>query len=183
MNDVFQDRKARMLTLFIVGWALFISAAALLGNIDNYDPALSLGVIFFGFILFMVSGFCWILASLLNFKTKYPRKPAAPKEDKKEIEEKPIVEKPTVVYKPVIIEKEVPVEPPKTEEKPLEIPEEELKDYFVASRDLDKYHIHSCKWVKIIKPENRVYFKNKEQARSSGYKKCKTCTKKINNSD
>ena len=116
------------------------------------------------------SGFCWISAMVLIIKIKRPKR-----------QMKEVPSEPEIIEKPVIIEKKVIVEVPKIVEKKPEpnLPEGKVEDYFVASKDLDKYHLYNCKWVKIIKPENRVYFKTKDQAKKAGYKICKTCKKKM----
>jgi len=40
---------------------------------------------------------------------------------------------------------------------------------FVGSKNSDKYHPLNCAWAKRIKPENRVCFKDAEDARNKGY--------------
>lgn len=48
-------------------------------------------------------------------------------------------------------------------------------DKYVGSVNSDKYHYPSCRWAKKIKPENRVWFKDKDDARRQGYVPCKVC--------
>jgi micrococcal nuclease len=49
-------------------------------------------------------------------------------------------------------------------------------DYqYVGSVNSDKYHYPSCRWAKKIKPENEIWFKDKEDARAHGYVPCKVC--------
>lgn len=55
-----------------------------------------------------------------------------------------------------------------------EIPKEQN---FVGSKNSNKYHLPSCRWVKRIKPENQVWFSSEEEAQSKGYKPCATCLK------
>lgn len=46
---------------------------------------------------------------------------------------------------------------------------------FVGSRESDKYHIPTCRWVSKIEDENLIYFKTEEEAESAGYSPCGTC--------
>jgi hypothetical protein len=48
-------------------------------------------------------------------------------------------------------------------------------DQYVGSINSDKYHYPSCRWAKKIKPENEIWFKDKEDARAHGYVPCKVC--------
>lgn len=46
---------------------------------------------------------------------------------------------------------------------------------FVGSKNSNKYHYCDCRWVKMIKPDNLVCFKNVEEAKEKCYIPCKTC--------
>jgi micrococcal nuclease len=46
---------------------------------------------------------------------------------------------------------------------------------FAASRESDKYHYPSCRWVEKILPENLICFGSVEEARAAGYEPCGTC--------
>ncbi len=48
----------------------------------------------------------------------------------------------------------------------------------VGSSEADKYHGLDCRFAKLIKEENRVYFKDEKEAKNKGYKGCKKCVKK-----
>ncbi len=48
---------------------------------------------------------------------------------------------------------------------------------FVGSKNSDKYHLPSCRWVKKIKEANQVWFSSTEEAASKGYKPCSQCLK------
>ena len=144
---------------FLFGWILFVITNLILGEVVDYEiPLLLIPLLYF-----IASGLCWCSAILLIHKPRVVHK--------KVIVEKKVKAEPVVVEKPVIIEKKVFIEAPK------EKLGEEIKDYFIGSKETGKYHIHSCKWTRGIKPENRIYFKNKEKAGNTGYKKCKTCMK------
>jgi len=47
---------------------------------------------------------------------------------------------------------------------------------FVASKTGVKYHSPKCDWAKRINKKNRVWLKDKAEARKKGYKKC-SCVK------
>lgn len=49
------------------------------------------------------------------------------------------------------------------------------KGKYVASKNSNKFHKKSCKYVKKIKKYNKITFKSKSQAKKSGYKPCKKC--------
>ncbi len=49
---------------------------------------------------------------------------------------------------------------------------------FVGSKNSNKYHYPTCRWVKRIKPANRVCFKNAEEARQRGYVPASCISKK-----
>lgn len=49
------------------------------------------------------------------------------------------------------------------------------KGKYVASKNSNKYHKKSCKYVKKIKSKNKITFKSKSQAKKCGYKPCKKC--------
>jgi len=59
------------------------------------------------------------------------------------------------------------VEPVKAVEKPLA--------RLVGSSEADKFHKLDCRFAKLIKPENRVYFRDQGEAKNKGYKGCKKC--------
>lgn len=44
-----------------------------------------------------------------------------------------------------------------------------------ASSKSDVYHAAGCKYVKRIKPENLITFKNRKEAEAAGYRACKVC--------
>lgn len=46
---------------------------------------------------------------------------------------------------------------------------------YVGSKNSDKYHLSTCKWVKNIKPSNKITFNSESQARTRGYTGCSTC--------
>jgi hypothetical protein len=53
---------------------------------------------------------------------------------------------------------------------------QENKEYqLIGSENSDKYHLPSCTWAKKIKPENRVCFESKEEARKQGYEPAGCC--------
>lgn len=45
----------------------------------------------------------------------------------------------------------------------------------VGSTTSNKYHLPSCRYATKIRPENRAYFANEEEAKRKGYNPCKTC--------
>ncbi len=45
----------------------------------------------------------------------------------------------------------------------------------VGSTSSNKYHRPDCRFAVKIKPENRIYFANAEEAERQGYQPCKTC--------
>ncbi|HHW39933.1 MAG TPA: hypothetical protein GXX19_02045 [Syntrophomonadaceae bacterium] len=47
---------------------------------------------------------------------------------------------------------------------------------FVGSIHSNKYHYPTCEWAQKIKPENRIWFKDKADARAQGYVPCKVCS-------
>lgn len=49
---------------------------------------------------------------------------------------------------------------------------------FVGSKNSDKYHLPGCQWVKRIKPENMVCFKDEQEAEKKGYVPASCCVKK-----
>jgi hypothetical protein len=48
---------------------------------------------------------------------------------------------------------------------------------YVGAKNSNKYHDPNCKWVKMIYPNNRIYFKSAEEAKAKGYRPCPTCIK------
>ncbi|MFA6383058.1 MAG: Ada metal-binding domain-containing protein [Parcubacteria group bacterium] len=48
---------------------------------------------------------------------------------------------------------------------------------FVGSKNSNKYHLPTCHFAKLIKPENLVCFKSAEDAQSRGYQPDKNCVK------
>lgn len=46
---------------------------------------------------------------------------------------------------------------------------------YVGSKESDKYHYPSCKWVEKILPENKIWFDSEKDARAVGYSPCGTC--------
>jgi len=49
------------------------------------------------------------------------------------------------------------------------------EDRYVASRNSNIFHYTWCSHAKSIKPENRIYFKTRDDAINSGRRPCKTC--------
>ena len=54
-------------------------------------------------------------------------------------------------------------------------PVKKVEARLVGSSEADKFHSLDCRFAKLIKPENRVYFKDEKEAKSKGYKRCKKC--------
>ena len=48
---------------------------------------------------------------------------------------------------------------------------------FVGSKNSNKYHLPTCHFAKLIKPENLVCFKSAEDAVARGYQPDKSCVK------
>jgi len=48
---------------------------------------------------------------------------------------------------------------------------------FVGSKNSNKYHLPTCHFAKLIKPENLVCFKSAEDAAARGYQPDKSCVK------
>ncbi|MFA6194046.1 MAG: hypothetical protein WC726_04255 [Parcubacteria group bacterium] len=48
---------------------------------------------------------------------------------------------------------------------------------FVASKNSNKYHLLTCRYVQNIKPENKICFSSKEEAESRGFQGAKCCIK------
>lgn len=48
---------------------------------------------------------------------------------------------------------------------------------YVGSKNSNKYHLPSCRYAKLIKPENVVCFKSVEEATTKGYQPDKGCIK------
>ncbi len=46
---------------------------------------------------------------------------------------------------------------------------------FVGSTQSDKYHTPGCRWAKKITDDNRIWFKDAEDAKNQGYTPCGTC--------
>lgn len=59
--------------------------------------------------------------------------------------------------------------------KTLDMAEEEPEGQLVASSTSKKYHRPDCRYAQKIKPENRVNFRNENEAKSQGYIPCKSC--------
>jgi hypothetical protein len=51
----------------------------------------------------------------------------------------------------------------------------EAPEKYVGSKTSNKYHLPGCKWVREIKPHNRLNFSSTEEARKQGYIPCPTC--------
>jgi len=51
----------------------------------------------------------------------------------------------------------------------------EPKPMFVGSKESDVYHYSNCRYVKMIKPENIIWFTSVEDAGAHGYRPCKIC--------
>lgn len=50
-----------------------------------------------------------------------------------------------------------------------------LEGAFVGSTTSNKYHRPDCRYAAKIRPENKVYFANEEEAKRQGYLPCKAC--------
>jgi hypothetical protein len=50
-----------------------------------------------------------------------------------------------------------------------------LEGMLVGSTTSNKYHRSGCRYAVKIRPENRIYFANEEEAKKQGYIPCKTC--------
>lgn len=48
---------------------------------------------------------------------------------------------------------------------------------YVGSKNSNKYHLPTCHFAKLIKPENLVCFKSAQDAQSKGYQPDKSCIK------
>ncbi len=46
---------------------------------------------------------------------------------------------------------------------------------YVGSVNDNKYHYFKCKWAKKIYQRDSIYFKDANQASTSGYRPCKAC--------
>lgn len=46
---------------------------------------------------------------------------------------------------------------------------------YIGNKKTKVYHKINCRYVKLIKNSNRVYFKTKLQAQKAGYRPCKVC--------
>ena len=46
---------------------------------------------------------------------------------------------------------------------------------YIGSKESNKYHYKTCRWVKNIKKENIVEFKTVKEAVDAGYEPCGTC--------
>ena len=49
------------------------------------------------------------------------------------------------------------------------------KGKYVGHKNSKKFHYPECKWAKKMKPENQVWFNNREEAVNKGYIPCKVC--------
>ena len=58
--------------------------------------------------------------------------------------------------------------PPAEEERPS-------SGMFLGSKKSDVYHYPNCRYRKMIKPENLIWFTSVEDARDQGYRPCKVC--------
>lgn len=47
--------------------------------------------------------------------------------------------------------------------------------YYIGNARSKKFHCSDCVWAQKISPENRVYFKTREEAIRQGYESCKVC--------
>ncbi|MHC1631792.1 MAG: Ada metal-binding domain-containing protein [Methanotrichaceae archaeon] len=52
---------------------------------------------------------------------------------------------------------------------------EDQKGLYVGSINSNKYHYPDCRYAQKIKPENRIWFADSEDARAQGYVPCKVC--------
>lgn len=58
---------------------------------------------------------------------------------------------------------------------PAKKPVKKVEARLVGSSESDKFHSLDCRFAKMIKKENRVYFIDEKEAKSKGYKGCKKC--------
>ena len=58
-----------------------------------------------------------------------------------------------------------------------QIPADNQKCAFIASKNSNKYHLASCQWAGRIKPENKICFSSAEEALKKGYQGAKCCIK------
>jgi len=47
--------------------------------------------------------------------------------------------------------------------------------YYVGNRRTGVFHRPGCRYVKMMNPENKVYFHSREEAIRKGYRPCKIC--------
>jgi len=66
-------------------------------------------------------------------------------------------------------------EEPEEEQPPPSKEETPSSGMFVGSKKSDVYHYPNCRYVKMIKPENIIWFTSVEDARNHGYRPCKVC--------
>lgn len=50
-----------------------------------------------------------------------------------------------------------------------------LANTYIGSAKSDKFHYPSCRYVRQIYDENKIYFGSREEALNSGYIPCKVC--------
>lgn len=46
---------------------------------------------------------------------------------------------------------------------------------FVGNKESKVFHLPTCRLVAKIKPENKVWFANRDEARKAGFTPCKIC--------
>lgn len=46
---------------------------------------------------------------------------------------------------------------------------------FVANKESKVFHLPTCRLVAKIKPENKVWYANRDEAQKAGYAPCKVC--------
>ena len=56
--------------------------------------------------------------------------------------------------------------------------ESDIKEYFVANQNSDVFHKPGCKWTRMIKEDNIVFFKSVSEAEEKRFKQCRYCKPK-----
>lgn len=156
-----ENRYLRLIGFLIIGACFTTLSAMVLGNIDTLI-SFSLSITL-SFLLLLIVGIFWISA-MIGLKTLGKTKSFKifnPLEFILKMEEKKI-------RKETIHKKEF--------EKGYAIISSQKEGlHFVAAKDAKKFHLSSCKWVNLIKPENKIYFQNLQQALACDYVPCQSC--------
>ncbi|MCF8010762.1 MAG: thermonuclease family protein [Clostridiales bacterium] len=56
-----------------------------------------------------------------------------------------------------------------------ELKEENTEDYYVGSKNSDKFHRPGCKWAQKIDEDNLLRFESRDEAYDAGYQPCEWC--------